>query len=96
MQNFYKLDYIKLSQKTVAALNEDDSKRDEVKEIVRKAKANNIRVIASQVENASLLPILYELGVQYLQGYAIAEPDTRLDYSMVNTTLEHTMTFNIG
>ena len=91
-----KLDYIKLSQKTVAALNEDDSKRDEVKEIVRKAKANNIRVIASQVENASLLPTLYELGVHYLQGYAIAEPDTRLDYSMVNTTLEHTMTFNIG
>ncbi len=81
------LDYMKINGTILNGLHKDSSKRDAVREIVRKARENDIRVIASQVEDAEDLPMLYGLGVDYIQGYLINEPSTRLEYQAMDATI---------
>ncbi|GIX22264.1 MAG: hypothetical protein KatS3mg121_1047 [Gammaproteobacteria bacterium] len=82
------LDYIKLARSVVQPLARDPRVKEGVKRIVEKARANGLKVVASQVENAEVLPVLYELGVDFIQGYLIAEPSSRLERPMLQETLE--------
>jgi EAL domain-containing protein (putative c-di-GMP-specific phosphodiesterase class I) len=82
------LDYIKLNKAVIKPLASDPAVKEDVREIIAKARENNIKVIASQVENADVLPALYELGVDYIQGYLIADPGTRLDMPMLDQTID--------
>jgi len=45
-----------------------------VASLVRIANSLDIRVLAQAVEDASMLPLLAELGVYGFQGYAAARP----------------------
>jgi EAL domain-containing protein (putative c-di-GMP-specific phosphodiesterase class I) len=40
----------------------------------------NIKTIASGVEDASSLAILWSIGVNYIRGYFIQEPSDTIDY----------------
>ncbi|HEY3487381.1 MAG TPA: EAL domain-containing protein [Gammaproteobacteria bacterium] len=82
------LDYIKLNKNLMQGVTGDKNKRAAIREIVQKARENNIKVIASQVEDASVLPILYEVGVDYIQGYLVAEPGTRLERAVIDASLD--------
>lgn len=81
------LDYLKLSRNVVTDIHKNPGKKEAVREIVKKAVENNIRVVATQVENAEVLPALYELGVNYIQGYVIAEPGPRLSAAILDTMI---------
>jgi EAL domain-containing protein (putative c-di-GMP-specific phosphodiesterase class I) len=81
------LDYLKLSRNVVTDIHKNPDKKNAIREIVKKARENNIRVVATQVENAEVLPSLYELGVDYIQGYVIAEPGPRLSAAILDTTI---------
>ena len=82
------LDYVKVNNTVTKDLDKDPKKCQALKEIIIKARENNIKVIASQVEHADVLPMLYELGVDYIQGYLIAEPSTRLEHPNLGDTIE--------
>lgn len=81
------LDYLKLSRNVVTDIHKNPEKKDAVRQIVAKARENSIRVVATQVENAEVLPSLYELGVDYIQGYVIAEPGPRLSAAILDATI---------
>ncbi|HEX7028063.1 MAG TPA: EAL domain-containing protein [Gammaproteobacteria bacterium] len=81
------LDYLKLSHNVVTDIHKNPEKKEAVREIVKKARENNIKVVATQVENAEVLPALYELGVDYIQGYVIAEPGPRLSAAILDTMI---------
>ena len=81
------LDFMKINGELLNDIHKDQTKKNDVRDIVNKARENKIKVIASQVENAEILPILYGLGVDYVQGYSISEPSTRLEYQLLDTTL---------
>lgn len=81
------LDYLKLSHNVVTDIHKNPEKKAAVRQIVEKAREHNIKVVATQVENAEILPALYELGVDYIQGYVIAEPGPRLSAAIQDTTL---------
>jgi EAL domain-containing protein (putative c-di-GMP-specific phosphodiesterase class I) len=82
------LDYIKLNKDLMQGVQADKKKREAIRAIVKKARESNIKVIASQVEDASVLPLLYEVGVDYIQGYLIAEPGTRLERAVIDASLD--------
>jgi EAL domain-containing protein (putative c-di-GMP-specific phosphodiesterase class I) len=82
------LDYIKLNKEIMDGVQGDKQKREAIREIVKKARSSNIKVIASQVEDAAVLPLLYEVGVDYIQGYLIAEPGTRLERAVIDASLD--------
>lgn len=77
------LDYIKLNQTLVRAIHTSPQQQDNVRAIVDKARRSGIRVIASQVEQARELAALFDTGVDYIQGYLIAEPSDWLEHDVV-------------
>lgn len=68
------LDYIKLNRSLVRNIDHAPERFAQVDAIVAKAHRENIRVIASQVERAGELAVMYDQGVDCFQGYVIAEP----------------------
>ncbi|MBN1378539.1 MAG: EAL domain-containing protein [Gammaproteobacteria bacterium] len=79
-------DFLKIDNSVLDNLNLDFDKQQAVRGILEKAKENNISVIASQVDKPDILPTLYGFGVQYVQGYIIGEPGTRLEYQALDDT----------
>lgn len=72
------LDFIKLNESLIRRLHRNPAGLDNIREIVRAAHEHGIEVIASQVEAASELAMLYEAGVDHVQGYLVAEPSRHL------------------
>ncbi len=71
----FKVDLIKLEGEFVAGLVKRE-KVDEaiVESILTLAKRLSIRIIAESIENAEILEIVRELGVEYGQGYFLGKP----------------------
>lgn len=44
---------------------------------------NNIQVVAPMVENMDLLPLLWELGVDFVQGYCLQAPSHEMNYEFI-------------
>ncbi len=44
------------------------------------AKAAGVSVIVPFVEDASIIPLLWKLGVEHIQGYYIQSPGPAMDY----------------
>lgn len=72
------LDFIKLNQSLVRRIHDQPDHFGSVREIVEIAHRSGIEVIASQVETARELAVLFEAGVDHIQGYLIAEPSKEL------------------
>jgi EAL domain-containing protein (putative c-di-GMP-specific phosphodiesterase class I) len=83
------VDFLKIGKTVLENLNTEFDKLQAVRGIVEKARENKIAVIATQVDNADILPTLYSVGVNYVQGYIIGEPGTRLEYQALD---ENTLT----
>jgi len=72
------LDFIKLNESLVRRIHTRPGHFDSVREIVEVAHRTGIQVIAAQVESARELAVLFEAGVDHIQGYLIAEPSKQL------------------
>jgi len=72
------VDYIKLHGSTTHGIDQDPRKRRHVLDILAAAHAHDIGVIASQVERPTDLVKLYHLGVDYVQGFQVAPPETQI------------------
>jgi EAL domain-containing protein (putative c-di-GMP-specific phosphodiesterase class I) len=46
-----------------------------VRALVEQAKSKNIETIAERVEDANTMAVLWQLGVQYIQGYLVHAPE---------------------
>jgi EAL domain-containing protein (putative c-di-GMP-specific phosphodiesterase class I) len=81
------LDYIKLDKELIDGMR-DPAKRDSIREILQTAHEHNIKIVASQVEDSAVLPMLYDVGVDYIQGYLVAEPSVRLERPIIDASAE--------
>jgi diguanylate cyclase (GGDEF)-like protein len=68
------LDYIKIDGSFVRNLTRDSEHQVLIRALVDVARAFNLHTIAEFVEDASVLELLAELGVNYAQGYHIEKP----------------------
>jgi EAL domain-containing protein (putative c-di-GMP-specific phosphodiesterase class I) len=69
------LDYVKIDGALVQGLTSNQELQQRVRLLVEQAKARNIETIAERVEDANTMAVLWQLGVQYVQGYLVHAPE---------------------
>ena len=72
------MDYLKIDGSLMQGLSADKPLQDRVHAIVNEAKSREIVTIAERVEDANTMAVLWQLGVHYIQGYQIREPEVVL------------------
>jgi diguanylate cyclase (GGDEF)-like protein len=83
-----KPDYIKVEGELMHTLTGDPKTQDAVSRIAAAAKERGIKTIAERVENANAMAILFQLGLDYMQGHYVHEPAVvlqELDSVMTNS-----------
>ena len=73
-----KPDYIKIDGELMHTLMTDKSMQDAVDNIVRAANQRDIKTVAERVENANAMAVLFQLGLDYMQGHYVHEPEVVL------------------
>jgi EAL domain-containing protein (putative c-di-GMP-specific phosphodiesterase class I) len=73
-----KPDYIKVDGELMHSLMTDTETQHNVEKIVQAANERNIKSIAERVENANAMAVLFQLGLDYMQGHYVNEPEVVL------------------
>ena len=73
--NAMPLDYIKIDGSLMQGLASDAALQEQVREIVTAAARLNIMTVAERIEDANTMAVVFQLGVQYIQGYLINKPE---------------------
>ena len=69
------LDYLKFDGALMQGLSLDITLQERIQELVRAAQQRKIRTIAERVEDANTLAVLWQLGLELIQGYFVHEPE---------------------
>jgi EAL domain-containing protein (putative c-di-GMP-specific phosphodiesterase class I) len=68
------VDFLKIDGRLIRGMREDRYQSSMVLGLVSAAQSLNIRIVAEQVEDPSLVEQLQKLGFDYLQGFAFGQP----------------------
>lgn len=68
------IDYLKIDGSFIRNLSRDSVNQAMVTAMIKLARTLNFKVIAEQVEDSAALEVARRMGVDYVQGYAIARP----------------------
>ena len=74
-------DYIKLDGEMMHTLITNTTLQDTVSKVVKAAQQRRIKTIAERVENANAMAVLYQLGLDFMQGHYVHEPNVVLQES---------------
>jgi PAS domain S-box-containing protein len=69
------IDFIKVDGTLMQGLSVDQSLQGRVRELVDQARTHNIGTIAERVEDANTMAVLWQLGIEFIQGYFVNEPE---------------------
>ncbi len=69
------IDFVKIDGALVQGLTSNQDLQQRVRLLVEQAKSRNIETIAERVEDANTMAVLWQLGVQYIQGYLVHAPE---------------------
>ena len=85
-----KPDYIKIDGELMHTLMTDNGMQAAVRKIVGAASKRGIKTIAERVENANAMAVLFQLGLDFMQGHYVHEPEVVLqdNHSGVTNTLD--------
>jgi multidomain signaling protein FimX len=72
------IDYLKIDGSLMQGLAGSEPLQERVRAIVQEARSRDIKTIAERVEDANTMAVLWQIGVQYIQGYQIREPEVVL------------------
>ena len=73
-----KPDYIKIDGELMHTLMTDKVMQGAVRKIVEAANQRKIKTIAERVENANAMAVLFQLGLDFMQGHYVHEPEVVL------------------
>lgn len=73
------LSYIKIDGSHIQNVTSDES-QEAIKQIAEAGRNNNFMTIAEHVQDPSCLAVLWQHGVNFIQGYYLQQPEDRLDY----------------
>ena len=82
--------YIKIDGELMHSLTSDMGLQESVRQVTSAADQRQIETIAERVENANEMAVLFQLGVHFMQGHYVHEPEVVLEETgnVVSTTLE--------
>jgi diguanylate cyclase (GGDEF)-like protein len=73
------MDYLKLDGSLMQSLGDSQSQQAKVREFITAANAQGIKTIAERVEDANTMAVLFQLGIGYMQGHYLHEPEVILE-----------------
>jgi diguanylate cyclase (GGDEF)-like protein len=73
------MDYLKLDGSLMQGLGESQSQQTKVREFITAADAQGIKTVAERVEDANTMAVLFQLGIGYVQGHYVHEPEVILE-----------------
>lgn len=79
MLDMLKPDYIKIDGELMHSLITNTEMQSSVQKIVHAASERGIKTIAERVENANAMAVLFQLGVDFMQGHYVHEPEVVLE-----------------
>ena len=74
------IDIVKLSPEFMRDLATDASQQDKMRAVNKQLQADGYKTIASNVEDAGSLAILWNIGVNHIQGYFLQEPSSTITF----------------
>jgi len=74
------VNYLKIDGALITEITENEDSQESVKSIIQTAHAMGKLTIAEFVQDANSLALLWQFGVNYIQGYFLQEPSTKLNY----------------
>jgi multidomain signaling protein FimX len=69
------LNFVKIDGTLMQGLSVDQGQQQKVREFVDQARSRNISTIAERVEDANTMAVLWQLGIEFIQGYFVNEPE---------------------
>ena len=75
MFDHIKMSFVKIDGSFMEVIGKDEAKRQHVQNIIEKAKELGIETVAERVENANTMAVLWQLGINYIQGNYVQEPE---------------------
>ncbi len=75
LMNSLPLDYLKIDGALMQGLAVDMAVQEQLRVLVDAAKLKQISTIAERVEDANTMAVLWQLGLEYIQGYFINQPE---------------------
>ncbi len=69
------LHYIKVDGSLMQGLTTNNLQQQRVKGLVEAAQRKNVQTIAERVEDANTMAVLWQLGIQFIQGYFVNAPE---------------------
>lgn len=72
---YFKPDFVKIHGGLMQGLTTDQDKQKRVKELVQLARGSGAITIAERVEDANTMAVLWQLGVEHIQGYFVHAPE---------------------
>lgn len=69
------LDFVKIDGSIIQSLTGDAQLQQRVRALVELTSRREIQTIAERVEDANTMAILWQIGVPYIQGYFVNEPE---------------------
>jgi diguanylate cyclase (GGDEF)-like protein/PAS domain S-box-containing protein len=69
------LDFVKIDGTLVQGLRADPKLQVRARSLVEAARSRLIQTIGERVEDANTMAVLWQLGVQYIQGYFVNQPE---------------------
>jgi multidomain signaling protein FimX len=70
------VDFIKVDGTMMQGLAVDTVLQQRVRDLVDQAKGKKVSTIAERVEDANTMAVLWQLGVEFIQGYFVNEPES--------------------
>jgi EAL domain-containing protein (putative c-di-GMP-specific phosphodiesterase class I)/GGDEF domain-containing protein len=67
--------YVKIDGTLMQGLANDRGLQDQVKGLVQHARAHGATTIAERVEDANTMAVLWQLGIEFVQGYFVSSPE---------------------
>ncbi len=80
LQKRLRVAYLKIDGSLITSLNENPESHEKVRQINQVARDTGGVTIAQFVESADSLSLLWQTGVNYIQGYFVQEPSSSMQY----------------
>jgi diguanylate cyclase (GGDEF)-like protein/PAS domain S-box-containing protein len=74
------VDFVKFAPSFVEEINTNQQKQDELNTLNTLAGKHSVKTVATAVEDANSLTVLWTVGVDYIQGHFLQEPSETIDY----------------
>lgn len=82
------VDYLKFDASLTCGLGDHRDIQLRLRELARRAQGLRMKIIVGRVQDARSVALLWQTGVDYVQGFFLQQPSRALDYDFVNGDYE--------